>query len=85
MTREERLALNTRIASDPRVRQLVAQRKRGSIPVYIDTATLHRLGFDVPTGWSWSSGGGRMQSGLIRPRTTFSDVIRSAIGWLTGR
>jgi hypothetical protein len=82
MTREERRALHTLIADDPRVRQLVEQRKRGSIPVYLDSATLQGLGFDVPTGWSWSSGGGRMQAGLLRPQATLSDVVRSAIEWL---
>jgi hypothetical protein len=85
MTREERKALNTEIAADPRVQAIVERNRRGSIPVYINSTALRSLGYSVPDRWSWTSGGGggRIQPGLFHNGSPVT-VVSTAVALLVG-
>lgn len=72
LSRDQRFALNASIAGDHRVQEIVRQRKRGSIPVYLDAPTLRDMGYALPDGWTWASGGGRVQAGLFHTHSAGS-------------
>jgi hypothetical protein len=59
MASPDKSALSRQINADPRVQQYIAQRRRGSVPVELDAATLKQFGYTVPADWNFRSSGGR--------------------------
>jgi hypothetical protein len=83
MTREERQALNAELAADPRIQAIVQRERRGSIPVYVNATALRALGYSVPDGWRWTSGGGggRIQAGLFYNGNSAAGIVASLLRW----
>ena len=86
MTRQEKETLNAKIAADPRVQAILQRERRGSMPVYINSTALTALGYSVPEGWSWTSGGGggRIQAGLFDNRRSPITVVSTVVALIVG-
>lgn len=75
-------ALGQQIGNDPRIAAYINQRKRGSMPVELDAATLAQFGYQVPQDWKYRSGDARNPGHLYDTHDGWDTGLNLAAGAL---
>jgi hypothetical protein len=76
--------LERQIKADPRVQELANSRKRGSIPGVVDAAALREMGYNIPDGFKYTSGGGRIPAQVYQENDKWDKIITAAGATILG-